>query len=292
MKVIDELKPRFMYSLHNAGFGGVYYYVSRACEPLYQPFSEIPEWFNLTLDLGEPEVSNAVTLAPAIYQTLSIEDDYDHMEKVGIADPSTMITSGASSEGYARHYGTFSLIVELPYYDEPRVNDLSASETTRRDAIIKGLDEADVFAHWMTSRLEKVQPYLTLKTAVRSATENFLRLSVGWRDTERKWAVSTDDTLRKATQAELFSTLLGRHFYQLLLLGMFARTLADEVAAGNSEPLVAELAAEAKAYLDQEGAAFEGKLNYRALPIRSLVGVQVCAGLATAEYLQDNPSTT
>ena len=289
MKVIDELKPRFMFSLHNAGFGGVYYYVSRACAPLYQPFSEIPEWFGLALDLGEPEVSNAVTLAPAIYQTLSLEDDYDHIEKMGVADPSTMITSGASSEGYARHYGTFSLIVEMPYYDEPRVTDLSPTEVMRRDAILKGLDQADAFAGWMTSRLEKVEPYLTLKTAVRSATENFLRLSVGWRETERKWAQSTDDTLRMATQAELFSNLQGRSFYQLLLLGMFARTVADEVAADNPEPLVAELAAEAKAYLEQEGAALESQLNYRALPIQGLVGVQVCAGLATAEYLRDNP---
>jgi len=30
-------------------------------------------------------------------------------------------------------------------------------------------------------------------------------------------------------------------------------------------------------------------LNYRVLPIRSLVGVQMAAGLATAEYLRDHP---
>jgi len=28
MNIIDETKPAFMYSLHNAGFGGVYYYIS------------------------------------------------------------------------------------------------------------------------------------------------------------------------------------------------------------------------------------------------------------------------
>ncbi|MEP6985365.1 MAG: M14 family zinc carboxypeptidase [Chloroflexota bacterium] len=288
MRVIDEIKPRFMFSLHNAGFGGVYYYVSRACEPLYPAFAEIPDWFGLTLDLGEPEVSSAITLAPAIYQTLSVQEDYDYYEKLGIEDPSTIITSGASSEGYARPHGTFSLIVEMPYYDEERVNDRSVTEVSRREALLKGLDEADAFGEWMTSRLEKLQPHLHLNTAVRSATETFLKMSVGWRGAERKYVLSTDDTLRKATQAELFSAQLGRHFYQMLILGMFARMIADEVASGNSEPLVAEMDGEVTAYLEEQGAAFESQLHYRVLPIRGLVGVQVCAGLATAEYLRDN----
>ncbi len=289
MQVIDELKPRLMYSLHNAGFGGVYYYVSRACEPLYPIFAEIPEWFNLSLDLGEPESSSAVTLAPAIYQTLSIEEEYDHLLKVGVPNPAAMITSGASSEGYARPHGTFSLIVELPYYDEPRVNDQTMTDVKRRDAIIEALDKGDELGAWMSSRLEKAKPYLTQNSAVRSAAEIFTQLSVGWRDAERKWVASTDDTLRTATQAELFSAQLGRYFYQFLILGMVARTLNDEVKAGNTEPVIVELAAEATTFLEAEGQRFEGQLDYRALPIRSLVGVQVVGGLATAEYLRDNP---
>ena len=32
--------------------------------------------------------------------------------------------------------------------------------------------------------------------------------------------MSTDDTMRKATQAELFSAQLGRQFYQMLILGI------------------------------------------------------------------------
>nr|MBA3875044.1 hypothetical protein [Anaerolineae bacterium] len=192
------------------------------------------------------------------------------------------------SEGYARPHGTFSLIVEMPYYDEERVNDRSVTEVSRREALLKGLDEADAFGEWMTSRLEKLQPHLHLNTAVRSASETFLKMSVGWRDAERKYVLSTDDTLRKATQAELFSAQLGRHFYQMLILGMFARMIADEVASGNSEPLVAEMDGEVTAYLEEQGAAFESQLHYRVLPIRGLVGVQVCAGLATAEYLRDN----
>ncbi len=287
MAVIDEIKPRFMYSLHNAGFGGVYYYVSRACEALYAPFHEIPGWFNLTLDLGEPESSNAVTLAPAIYKMLSVQDDYDYLEKLGIENPAADMTSGNSSEAYARPYGTFSLVVEMPYYDEPRVNDMTISNVTRREALLKKLDKGDELGEWMSSRLEKAKPYLTIQSAVRSATEEFTRLAFGWRSHERKFVETNDEMLRLASQAELFSAEHLGYFYQFLILGMMARLFKAEVDAGNNHAIIAEIAAEAAQRVADDGATFESELNYRALPIRGLVGVQVCTGLATAEYLRN-----
>lgn len=287
MKVIDEVKPTLLYSLHNAGFGGVYYYVGRECAPLYPLFSEIPEWFNLTLDLGEPESSHAQVFAPAVFEWLSVEASYDHLESIGIEDPSTVIGSGGSSVGYASPHNSFGLIVELPYYDEPRVNDLTPTDEVRRDALLAQLDVSDAFGKWMADRLEKAQPHLKLKSAVRSATEVFVNLGVGWRDAERKHVLQTTDSERKATVAELFSIRLSGHFYHILILGMCARIFREEVAAGNTDPVIIELAAETSARLESVGAEFEGQLNYRALPIRSLVGVQVVAGLATAEYLRD-----
>jgi len=82
------------------------------------------------------------------------------------------------------------------------------------------------------------------------------------------------------------------YFYPFLIFGMFARMFKDEVDAGNTSPIIAEIAAEAAQRLESEGAAFEGKLNYRALPIQGLVGVRVCSGLATAEFLRNTVPTT
>jgi hypothetical protein len=76
-----------------------------------------------------------VEFAPAIYKWLSITDAYDHLEKLGVENPGQVITSGGSSSGYASKYNTFGLIVEMPYFDEPRVNDKSVTTTTRRDAL-------------------------------------------------------------------------------------------------------------------------------------------------------------
>lgn len=290
MTVIDEVKPHLLYSLHNAGFGGVYYYISEDCPDLYPAFHEIPEWFGLALDLGEPETSNAVTFAPAVYECIDMENEYDHLESLGLPDPAIAFSAGASSAAYASKYNALSLVVELPYYDEPRVNDQSISDVTRREALLNKLEQADEFGAWMTSRLEKVKAHLRLNTPVRSAAENFIKLAVGWRANERKHVESNDDFDRPATQAELFSAQYLAHFYDYLMLGMFARMLNDEVEAGNTHPLVVEAAAEASQFFEKEGDTFESQLDYRALPIRGLVGVQVCAGLATAEYLRDKQS--
>ena len=91
MKVIDEVKPTLLYSLHNAGFGGVYYYVSEPCAPLYDAFHEIPSWYDLALDLGEPEVTYVPRYAPAIFGMISVKDSYDYLEQNGTPNPAEVI---------------------------------------------------------------------------------------------------------------------------------------------------------------------------------------------------------
>ena len=287
MRVIDEVKPQFMFSLHNAGFGGVYYYVTRECPPLYEPFHQIPAWFDLPLHLGEPEMSNAVTFAPAIYRMLTAQEGYDHLEKNGIPDPAAVIQSGASSADYAQRYGTFTLVVEMPYFDDPRVNDQTVTDVIRRDAILQKLQASDEFDAWIVGRLDTVRDHLRLHTPIRTAVEAFLSMGQQWREADRQWAQQAEETNRPATQAELFSNLLESRFYSMLVLGMFARMMDDEILSGNSSPALYAVRDEARARLEEHGAALERDLKYRVLPIRSLVAVQACAGLATAQYLRD-----
>ena len=286
MQVIDELKPTLIYSLHNAGFGGVYYYVSGGDDSLFGQFHEIPEWFNLALDLGEPEVSFAETLAPAVYKWLSISKSYEYLAENGVEDPATIIDSGASSAEYAEKYGSYMLVVELPYYDDPRVNDQTQSDMLRRDAILQGLDLQEESDDWIQAEMDAIKDKLTLETPVSRAVTAFVSMGKAYRQAERQWAQSSEDTNRSASQAEVFSTLLMPRFYRLLTLGMFARMFDDEVAAGNTDPAIVAAQASARARLAEQSASLESALDYRVLPIRSLVGVQVCAGLATAAYLR------
>ena len=287
MRVIDETEPRLLYSLHNAGFGGVYYYVSDECPPLYDTFHRIPEWFGLGLDLGEPELSFAQPYAPAIYRMLTSQDMYDHLQRHGVEDPGAVIGFKASSAQYAQRHGSFFLIVEMPYFDEPRVNDLSETDTLRRDAILKAMDIAIEHDAWIRGQHAAVESCLRLDTPVRRALEDFLAMSAGFREADRQWVMNAEETNRPATQAELFSNLHTSRFYKLLNTGLLSRMLRDELASGNDEPAIASAAESASERLEADGKALEEALDYRAIPIRSLVGVQCCAGLAAAAYLND-----
>lgn len=286
MRVIDETKPKLLYSLHNAGFGGVYYYVSRECPALYETFHQIPEWFGLALDLGEPELSFAQPFAPAIYRMLTSSDMYDHLERHSVADPGAVIGFKASSAQYAERHGSFFLIVEMPYFDEPRVNDQSPTDTIRRDAILQAMDIAIEHDDWIRQLHGSVESDLRLDTPARRALEDFLVMSAGFREADREWVMQAEETNRPATQAELFSNLYTSRFYKLLNTGLLARLLRDDIGSGNRGPTIQTASEEAEARLEADGHALESALDYRAIPIRSLVGVQCCAGLAAAAHVK------
>lgn len=287
MRVIDEVKPTLIYSLHNAGFGGVYYYISEDSKPLYEQFYEIPKWYGLALDLGEPEVQYVEQFAPAIFGMISTRDSYDYLEKNGVPNPAETLQAGTSSADYASKYGSYYLVVEMPYFDDPRVNDLSPSETLRRDAILQSLDSSDQFDDWINDQIARIDAELRIETPFHRAVKAFLKGGKTYREAARQWARTSEETNRPASYAEVFSNLLGSRFYRLLILGMFARMMDAEIEAGNTSDAIKTARDDARARLDEQGADLENQLNYRALPIRSLVGVQTCAGLATAAYLRD-----
>jgi hypothetical protein len=80
MAALELVSPHFVYSLHNAGFGGVYYYISHDAPAAYEALHEIPRSRGLFMSLGEPEMPWAVELHPAVYKSPHITDAYDHYE--------------------------------------------------------------------------------------------------------------------------------------------------------------------------------------------------------------------
>jgi hypothetical protein len=147
---------------------------------------------------------------------------------------------------------------------------------------------ADEFDTWIEEQAEVIKGDLRAQTLMRRAVETFLETGKQYREADRHWAQTAEETNRPATQAEVFSNLLGSRFYRLLILGMFGRMMDDEINSGNSSQAILEACDLARARLEEHGAALEAELDYRVLPIRSLVGVQTCAGLATAAFLRDS----
>ncbi|MDQ3657557.1 MAG: peptidase [Chloroflexota bacterium] len=283
MRVIDRLKPTLMGSLHNAGFGGVYYYLSRDEPALYPTFYELPKWEKLPLRLGEPEVPYAVQYAPAIFKMTSAAEAYDYMEANG-ADMSEYSHGGSSAE-YADAHGTLTLVVEMAYYDDDRVNDQTVTDTNRRAAILAGLDLSDESYAFMDAHFAAVREDLRTGSAFETAVGWFMKAVRESRDAQRHWAETDPATDRPATVAELFSSNQEIRFYRLLTMGMLVRMLEGEVAVGNGTPKIRMRLKEATTTFETWASDLEADLNMRVVPIRKLVAVQLGAVLAAADHL-------
>ena len=283
MRVIDELKPELVVSLHNAGFGGVYYYLSRPLPEVYQTLHDLPGWEDLPLSLGEPEVPFATEYAPAIFKLITTEDMVDYLEQNG-ADISEA-SHGGSSAGYSAKYGTMTLVTEMAYFDDPRVNDQTVTGTNRREAILAGLDAADEVTDFVSRQLDAVKGDLKASSPFRTAVTSFNEEGKKHRGAERTWAQTDPSTDRPATVAELFSNRQESQFYRLLQVGMLVRMLEGEVAIGNGTPKIRKHLQESLDAFNAWGDRLESELEYRVVPIRKLVAMHLGAALAVVSQL-------
>ena len=283
MRCIDELQPRFLFSLHNAEFGGVFYYINEEFPSLYPLFHEIPTWFDLHLEHGEPEMPFAIEYAPAIFQMPSVRDMYDFLEEQTGQDPVSLIQQGGSSMEYSERYGTKALVVEMPYWDDPRVSDLSESTLTRRDAVIESAHRIMATCDWLSEQMDQAAPHLRLDTPLRRAAIDSNTIVKRWSAGRIHWVESAPEADDPATVAELFSNQVSWASYAQRGRAMWLRTLESEFAAGNDSPIILEALDAAESEFEARATDLEAASEYRIIPIRSLIGVQICAGLAAAQ---------
>ena len=282
---IDAVEPEFMWSLHNAEFGGVFYYLSGPCEPLYSVFTEIAESFDLPFNLGETSLAFE-TYAPAIHKTLAVTDLYEALLARGIDDPAREISRGGSANEYAEeNYGTFTLVVEVPYWADERFNDLSPVEISRRDDVQQTLSKREAFAAWMQSHVDSVQDELRLNTPFHRVIAEALAYAKKSFSSQRIWLGKATDVDRPATMAEHFSAVYFQEHGRQRVRGMFVRMMDAEIAAGNDTDAIVAAREAVFAQLQEVGARLENELDYNMIPTRTAVNVQVWAGLVTAEAL-------
>jgi hypothetical protein len=287
MHVIDKYQPDFLFRLHNSKFGGVWYAISEICEPLYNSFHTIPGWFDIPLELGQTENAKSDEVAPAIYYSQeTFEDWYDRLEKEG-KNPADMRNYGISPGDYAkRKYGAFNLVSELPYWKARHIADQTPTDENYRELILDRLGTEEDLEEWIAVVLTSLNDDLHQKTT----TLTFLKAAAeGQRigRAQRRELVKTDQSFdRPATQAEVFGNRVTRSFKLGAQAAMLMRIIENEIENGNSHPDLPPIRDEALEHLEQWGNSIENGLI--TVPIRDLVGLQLCVGLATAEYLRDN----
>lgn len=286
MNVIDEVRPDFMFSLHNAGFGGVYYYVSAEYPELYPILTGLARDQGLPLSLGEPEMPYARALAPAVYAMPSTRDTYDYYATYTKVDPATIIPAGTSSFDYARERGTkLTLVCEMPYFYDPRIDDTSPAMISRREAVLHSVEIDRKFLAMVREKLEPIRHLLSARSPFMTALD--LSLKNGPRAMEAKaaWAEKDPSMPNPATVAQVFDNFHVSRFYKSLSLGMLVRAIEYQLALTPSTELEnarRQCLADFENWMDE----LEKDLNYQVIPIKKLVAVQLGAALYSADHVR------
>lgn len=277
MALFDRVRPDVFVGLHNAEFGGVYFYLNQDDAVLARELRDLPAAFGLPLDVGEPEMDGLARLDDAVFRAPLARERYDHREARGL--PPETRSGGAGTADYLERYGTTTMIAELPYWTHPDAADTSPTSRSYRDVVAQKADELEELHLLLQRVLDDVRPALTIDTPFRRASEAFVPGMGEAAQAER--ARLRDPALqRPATVAEVFGNREVARTFRLRFGGILRRALAAEIDAGVArEPVRA-----AWAEIDT---AFRGWLAAEAdtelvpAPVSALVGVQLAAVLAT-----------
>lgn len=285
MKLIEEIHPDFIYSLHNAGFGGAYFYISEDARELRRPFYDLVQRQGLHLHLGEPEAPWMTKFADAIFEAPSIEQMYDFMESQGV-DVGKAITGGTCSWDYAGRYGNpFSLLCEMPYFHNDAVHDTSDSDEIRRQVIMDGYEKIEEQFATIVDVFQSVSSDLTAASPFKDAIESFIGVVPNNVTAMKNWAQSAPETEATATRAERFDNLYVKRFYFVFLnMGMAIRMLKYQIEASGRTAGLADALETAEKAFDELSAELEKEMSYSVIPIRNLVQVQLGAALLAASY--------
>lgn len=285
MALIEQVRPHFIYSLHNSGFGGVYFYISEDAAALREPFYQVVESQGLPLHLGEPEMAYIAQYAPAIFKVPFISETYDYLAAHTGQDPAETLRGGTSSFDFARRFGDpFCLVCEMPYFYNQSIRDMSPGHLVRRDAILQSVQDARAGYHFLQEQYGAVRDELTAPSPLHDSIAEALRTMPRHLAAQENWAQTDPGTTERATVAEEFDSLQLSRFYFLLRLGMFLRMLRVQVeATGESPALLTTRTAVQKAF-DARSAELEAALDYSVIPIQKLVRVQLGSALLAAAY--------
>ncbi len=289
MDIIDETKPTFMYSLHNAGFGGAYWYISKDIPEVYPSLYAAAERQNVPLHLGEPEAPYIPEFSRAIYKMLSMKDDYDFIEKYGEGDPAERMFAGDSSDAYASQYGTFCLVAELPYFFSPMIQDETELDYSRREAVLRGLEEMKVDQDRLAGFFDQYRDLCGsdnhfVKIIRRSLDERERNYQ-----TEVNFANQNPEHDKPCKVSEEFDNRVITKFYRMLSWSAAIRGAKYELAKREGTPeaeLLRRIIPEMEEILLTMSKEVEEASQYSVVDIKRLVGVQLESGMIIADYLR------
>jgi len=288
MGLIDRVRPRFLFSLHNSNFSGVYYWVHREEPALYPVLRRVVAEVGLPLHLGEPEHAIARQHAPGVYRWAPISEMYDYFARhFQGADIPAVLGTGSSCEEYAaRVSGAFSLAMEVPIFSSPVIADTTLTGVTRRQAALDEIDELRAFYAFMREQATAVAGLLS--PSYHEATMRTYERLDGTLASRVHYVTGDEDFARLATVAEVADRRHMHRLNRMLPLGMFIRVVEGRLKKAGGEAAARLLQAKERLLtrLLEEDEALKKQITCAALPIRCQVDLVLRSMLETLRYFR------
>lgn len=287
MEIIDEAKPVFLYSLHNSGFGGAYWYVSKEQSgSVYEAFHKAANSRGIPVDLGEPEMPYIKPFAPAVFKMTSSADSYDYFESVG-EDPVALSSGGECSATYAGD-GCTTLVTEVPYFFEPRIQSDKELGLSRREAVMKKLDTLEKRQEQTAHYYHAIENLISGDNPFAKMVRMGVEMGPGSVRAERAFAEKNPEYDKPCKESEALSNLDMPPFYALFSWSLLIRSMEFELDKGLDAEEAKRLTClkdECEAKMKEDAEKAEAALQYSVIPIRTLIGIQLECGLAVASQL-------
>ncbi len=269
--LLEDLCPDLLFPLHNSLLGGAYAFLSPNASPLAARLPSRWETRRLPTHRGEPELPFVAELVPGVYCLPTPGDIAAALRGQGIADPAAVLPCGAPAYLYAQRFApTQTVVVELPFFAVPGIDDIRLSTVGRRDLVRQDLSgDEQALAEW--NRLYALaRPILGPANPYRSFLEMH-RAGAGELIAATARALADcPGSDWPATQAEVIDSRQIAPYLRLLPLGVLRQALLAE-ARPSAHALAARVGEELETALD----SVLSSLAASVVPLTTLIEVQV-----------------
>ncbi|RJO73491.1 hypothetical protein D5S18_19965 [Nocardia panacis] len=274
MTLIDRVRPALIASLHNADFGGGYFYTSGGDASYWSALTGLLTGADIPVHDGEPDAPGARRWARGVFEVPTFTTMAEALTAAGVEPVAAL--GGGGCRDYAAKYGAAVLVCELPLRLDARIADTSPSGRTLGEVCDEVAGRYYALAAEAALVLDRIADGLDGSSPFERAVRALVEALPGLAEVKE----ATPERDRAATRGEVFTE---RHcwlgMFRLRLGGMLVRLLDELVATGHVS---------ARAERIRFGAIFEAwcaeeeeHAPGEAIPLELLVGIQAGA-IATA----------